>query len=121
MPLKNVLLQHLRNNTHFVKKKNNIVHLYNESAYTFKPHTCITIGFNAVVVTSLPAVCVLICNDLIHKLGLAYNINIMHTNDNYLHVTLYNYSNKTITLSQGQLYVTGYITMPGKPYFHFSV
>jgi hypothetical protein len=103
-------------NPYFISKKNHTVQLFNEKSYIILPNTCCTIGFNVVVITSLPAICILRCDELFYKTGLSYNINIIQANDNFLHITIYNYSKNSITLKEGQLNVICDIVSLGKPY-----
>lgn len=107
--------------SYFVKKKDNTIHLRNELPHIIPPHSYYTIVFDAVIVTSLPTLCILFSDDFLHRLGLSFNINILHTNDNYLHISLYNYSSNIISLKKGDLYVIGHIVLPKNPYHQFIV
>ena len=102
-----------KNNLHVAQ---NTLYFSNEKSYTVLPNTCQTIGFPITVITSLPTVCVLTSSSFIYRLGLSYSINIVHSNDIYLHMTVINFTSRKIIIEPYQLQIICQIVVPGKPY-----
>jgi hypothetical protein len=104
---------------YILHSSNNTFHFNNDTTIIIPKNTCKTIGFPCVIVTSLPAMCILTCAPRLHKLKLSYNINIMRANDNYLHLTLFNFSSETIEILPNQLQVICQVVIPGNLYNPF--
>jgi hypothetical protein len=104
---------------YILQSSNNTFHLHNDTTIIITKNTCKTIGFPCVIVTSLPAMCILTCGPRLHKLNLSYNINIMRANDNFLHLTLFNFSSETIVILPDQLHIICQVVIPGNLYNPF--
>ncbi len=103
-------------NETWTRIENNTIHLYNENKYVISPNTCQTIAFPVTIVTSLPALCMLTCNSWIYRKNLTYMVNTLPSNDSYLFVSLFNYTQESITLNPFDLQVTCKIVVTGRPY-----
>lgn len=73
-----------------------------------------TIDLPILFLTSLPAVCVVTCDPILHRYNLSHNINIVPTNDTWPRVTLFNHTTKTITVTPFHLTVCCQIVLSGK-------
>jgi hypothetical protein len=96
--------------------QSNTFQFYNPKSITVPPNTCHTVAFPITIMSSLPAVSVLTSNYHLYNRGLSYNLNISHTNDSYLELPLFNYTQLPITLSAYELLVHCQIVLLGKPY-----
>ncbi len=85
--------------------QSNTFQCYNPKSITVPPNTCHTVAFPITIMSSLPAVSVLTSNYHLYKRGLSYNLNISHTNDSYLELPLFNYTQLPITQVPQQKYI----------------
>jgi len=90
--------------------------IWNHDPVTIQPNTCQTIAFPVTVITSLPAVYILTSNSHLYRRGLSYNIIIANTNDSYIELPLFNYTQSPITLEREELFVNCKIVLLNKPY-----
>jgi hypothetical protein len=90
--------------------------IFNDKVITILPFSTQTVKFSYMIITSLPAVCILTCHPYLHLRNLAYNITLLRTNDNYLHIALTNLTSNTITLNPCTLQVKCHIVIPGQPF-----
>ena len=98
------------------KYKKNLNANDNHKAVTIQPNTCQSVAFPVTVMTSLPAVYLLTSDTHLYRRGLSYNITIAHTNDSYLELPLFNYTQSPIKLEKYELLVNCKILLLGKPY-----
>jgi len=91
--------------SNFFKQSHQLFHLSNDNPITITSNSFQTIRFPVLFITSLPALCILTVDSLLYRYELSHNINIVPTNDSYPHITLFNYTNKSITLQPFQLIV----------------
>jgi len=96
------------------KRSHHIYHLSYEKTITIFSNSSQIVGFPVLFITSLPALCVLTCDPLLHRYELSHNVNIVPTNDTYPHITLFNYTKKPITIKHLTVYCQ--IVLMGKPY-----
>ncbi len=95
--------------------------LSNENPLTILSNSSQTVGFPSLFITSLPALCILTVDPFLHRYNLSHNINIVPTNDTYPHVTLFNYTKKSITIEPNHLTVFCQIVLTGnQKYFLHS-
>jgi hypothetical protein len=87
------------------KESYEVFRLHNENKITIFKNSSQKVEFPILFITSLPALCVLSCDSLLHRYKLFHNVNIIPTNDNYPHITLFNYTKKNITINPQQLLV----------------
>lgn len=62
----------------------------NEREYILPPKQTVNIRFPVIVETSVPATCILSCDPYLKSLKILHSIGIIHTNDNYLNIDVYN-------------------------------
>jgi hypothetical protein len=75
---------------------NNTILLHNKEAITLKPYEATTVYFDVIVFTSLPATSILYGSPIMYHQGLTCIINLIPTNDQYLHVTIVNKKTHTV-------------------------
>jgi len=86
------------------KESHELFRLTNEKPITIFSNSSLTVEFPVLFITSLPASCVLMCDSSIHRYKLFHNINVVSTNDTYPHITLFNDTNRTITIPHFTVY-----------------
>ena len=83
---------------HIFKQSHYLYHLTNETPIVILMNSSQTVTFPILFMTSLPALCLLTVDALLHRYKLSHNIDIVPTNDTYPKITLFNYTNEIITV-----------------------
>ena len=70
-----------------------------EEPITSLPNSSQIVEFPVLFITALPALCILTVNSILYRYNLFANITIIPTNDSYPHITIFNYTDETITIN----------------------
>jgi len=97
-----------------IKTSHHMFHWSNENPITLLSNTSKTIEFPVLFITSLPALCILTVDSVLHRYGLSHMTNSVTTNDTYPSILLFNYTKKTIILHPYHLTVYCQIVLNGK-------
>lgn len=87
------------------KENRDEINLFYPHDITIGPLETKILNFPVTVQTSIPCVSIIYGSQLIFRFGLTCKISIMPTNDAFLSTTVYNYTNKTITLPKNMFSV----------------
>jgi hypothetical protein len=77
--------------------------LKNPHPITFTPYQTQTVYFPVFITTSKPCYALIYGSDLLFRLGLMSDFNIIMTNDSFLSTKVYNNTNKTCTFPSNRL------------------
>jgi hypothetical protein len=97
------------------QKSHQLFQLTNENPITVFGNSSQIVMFPVLFITSLPALCVLTGDALLYRFYLSQSINCISTNDMYPHITLFNYTRKSITIKPSQLTVYCQIILARNP------
>jgi hypothetical protein len=79
--------------------RDNMFQLYNHEPFTIPALTEKTIYFNVLIMTNVPAKCIISAGTELSLHKISYTINIIHTNDDFINLTFYNPTSSDIVLS----------------------
>jgi hypothetical protein len=90
----------------------NTITIENPKSVQLKPFQSTKILFPVMVLSSLPATSFVYAPERLYRLGLHCIISFIPTNDTFLYITVYNYTNKSIHFKENylQFYCTTTIT-----------
>jgi hypothetical protein len=109
------IINSYRKKTDLVQESyNQLFSMCNEKEFTIPAYSSHTVGFPCLFITALPTLCVLTCDAFAYTLGLSHGINIIPSNDAYPHITLFNYSNKPVTVKPRSLRVFCQLVITGQ-------
>jgi|GEM_PF-4053313 hypothetical protein len=103
------------------RKSCNSFYVKNADIVVVEHHSSCNVTLPFLFITSLPSQCVLTANPCLHSYNLYSNTNVISSNDSFPKITLFNPTNKTITLPSGHLTINCKIIIANYDHISFNI